>query len=290
MRTIKLTLSYDGSAYWGWQSQPDKPTVQETVELAIQKVTGETLRVLASGRTDTGVHALGQVASFRTASNLSPAVFLRAINANLPFDIAVLDATEVAHDFHPIRDAVRKRYRYIIQDGPVRDVFMRRYAWQYNYGRLNAEAMHCAAQSLLGTHDFSSFESSGAERVSSVRTISDLFVRRVAVGDFSSMFGGARNDSTRQDRAGEGGLVILEVESNGFLYNMVRAIVGTLVQVGRGSEPENWVADVLHAQDRSTAGPTAPPQGLFLVRVDYRPESLLLSQQERCGSPTSSPE
>lgn len=245
MRAIKLILAYDGTAYAGWQSQPDRPTLQETLETAIRQITGESVRTLASGRTDAGVHALGQVAAFRTNSRLAPDELCRALNAVLPRDVAVLDAAEVDAQFHPIRDARRKRYRYTIHDGPTRDVFCRAYCW--HFGRpLNAESMHRAAQSLLGTHDFSSFETSGAPRKTSVRTISDIFVR-----PSSDHF------------------IILEVEADGFLYNMVRAIAGTLVEVGRGAERESWVRDVLESADRRRAGPTAPPEGLCLVRVDY---------------------
>jgi tRNA pseudouridine38-40 synthase len=245
MRTIKLTLAYDGTGYAGWQVQSDRPTVQSTLEAAIEKITGQRSRTIASGRTDAGVHALGQVVGFRTDTHLSPEVLARALNAELPRDIAVLEAAEVAEGFHPIRDVVRKRYRYVLHDGPVRDVFRRAYCWHYCGGRLDADAMHRAAQTLLGQHDFSSFETAGAERGTSVRTVSDIFARR------------------------SGDWITVEVEADGFLYNMVRAIVGTLVEVGRGARPESWVGEVLEAADRSAAGPTAPPQGLFLVQVDY---------------------
>jgi len=248
VRTLKLTLAYDGAAYAGWQVQPGRNTVQGALEAALAKVTGAPVRVVASGRTDAGVHALGQVAGFTTDSPLGPAVLLRALNAELPRDVAVLEAVEVHEGFHPIHDAVRKRYRYLIHDGPVRDVFRRGYCWQHP-GRLDAGAMHRAAQALVGKHDFSSFESSGAERLSSVRTVYAISVGR--------------------GRGAEGHLVTTEVEADGILYNMVRAIVGTLVEVGRGARPESWPAEVLQAADRRAGGPTAPPQGLFLVRVEY---------------------
>ena len=249
MRTLKLTIAYDGTAYAGWQCQPDRPTVQQTLETALEKITGESIHTLASGRTDAGVHALGQVVGFRTASRLPPDVFVRALNANLPADIAVLDAAEASDDFHAIRDVVRKRYRYVIHDGPIRDVFLRHFNWHYTYGRLDAEAMRRASVGLLGTHDFSSFESSGAERATSIRTIFELTVKR--------------------GRAGDDDFIVIEVEADGFLYNMVRSMVGTLVEVGRGAQPESWPGEVLLAVDRRTAGPTAPPQGLFLVKVEY---------------------
>jgi tRNA pseudouridine38-40 synthase len=265
VRTFKLTIAYDGTAYAGWQYQCDVPTVQETLENAIAAATGQRVRVLASGRTDAGVHALGQVVGFSTDSTLSPDVLRRAINANLPPDIAVLEVAEAPDGFHPISHAIRKRYRYVIHDGPVRDVFQRRYAWDYSRGRLDAEAMHRAAAALLGNHDFRSFETSGAPRPTTVRTVFDISVRRGRAGQ-----GGAEPlDMKPQPVVAPDDYITIEVEADGFLYNMVRAIVGTLVQVGRGYRPESWPAEVLRAADRRAAGPTAPPQGLFLVRVEY---------------------
>jgi len=248
MRCIKLTLAYDGTAYAGWQLQADQSTVQGTLEAAIRQVTGTGGRTLASGRTDAGVHALGQVVGFRTESALAPDVLRRALNANLPADVVVLEAEEAPAGFHPIRDARRKRYRYVIYDGPVRDVFRRHYAWHVGC-RLDAPAMHRAAAALRGTHDFRSFETTGAPRKSTVRTVSDIWVRR-------------GSDA-------ESNLVTLEVEADGFLYNMVRAITGTLVEIGRGAREESWAGAVLRAADRRRAGPTAPPQGLFLLWVKY---------------------
>ncbi|MBN2217545.1 MAG: tRNA pseudouridine(38-40) synthase TruA [Pirellulales bacterium] len=274
MRAIKLILAYDGTAYAGWQSQPDRPTLQETLETAIRQITGESVRALASGRTDAGVHALGQVAAFRTHSKLVPDELCRALNAVLPRDVAVLDVAEVDARFHPIRDARRKRYRYTIHDGPTRDVFCRAYCW--HFGRaLDAESMHRAAQSLLGSHDFSSFETSGAPRKTSVRTISDIFVRRLRDCPVFRPTNAAmpadadRNAGLSSCRPSRDHFIILEVEADGFLYNMVRAIAGTLVEVGRGAERESWVRDVLESADRRRAGPTAPPEGLCLVQVDY---------------------
>jgi tRNA pseudouridine38-40 synthase len=247
MRTLKLTLAYDGTAYAGWQVQPGQRTLQGTLEAALAKITRETIRVTASGRTDAGVHALGQVVSFHTESSLPADVFQRALNAELPDDMVVLAAAEAPAGFHAIRDAVRKRYRYLLHDGRVSDVFRRHEVWHYREP-LDAAAMHRAAQALLGKHDFRSFESAW-QRTSSVRTIFDISVVR--------------------GRSGDENLIALEVEADGFLYNMVRAIVGTLVEVGRGTRGESWSAEVLAAQDRRTAGMTAPPQGLFLLRVEY---------------------
>lgn len=249
MRTIKLTLAYDGSDFVGWQIQRNQCSVQSALEAAIEKITGCRSSALASGRTDAGVHALGQVASFRTESPLPVEVLRRALNAELPQSIAVLEAVEVPATFHPIRHAVRKRYRYVIHDGPIRDVIQRRYCWHFYQGRLDAEAMNRAAAALAGTHDFSSFQTSGAPRKTTVRTVFEICVGR--------------------GRGGQEDFITLEIEANGFLYNMVRTIVGTLVEVGRGVRPETWPGEVLQAMDRCVAGQTAPPQGLFLVKVDY---------------------
>jgi tRNA pseudouridine38-40 synthase len=293
MRTFKLTIAYDGTAYAGWQFQVDRPTVQATLENAIRKVTGEPIRVLASGRTDAGVHALGQVVAFSTSSLLPPEVFCRAINANLPADVAVLELSAAPEGFHPISRVRRKRYRYVIHDGPVRDVFERHYAWHCACGRLDAAAMDRAAAALLGTHDFRSFQSAGAPRPTSVRTIFEIFVRRGRAGqggesgirdwglgirdegrepgDAISIVASTTNAPRPPSRGASDSadFITIEVEADGFLYNMVRAIVGTLVEVGRGRRSETWPGEVLRAANRRAAGPTAPPQGLFLVRVEY---------------------
>jgi tRNA pseudouridine38-40 synthase len=245
MRNIRFVLSYDGTEFRGWQTQPGHRTVQETLERAIANVTGEErVRCNASGRTDSGVHATGQVVNFYTASPHSPEVLLKAVNANLPADIVIRAADEVSQSFDANRDALRKLYRYVIHDGPVPDVFQRRYAWHCKW-RLDVDAMRRASEPLLGRHDFHSFESDWPNRLSSIRTITHLTVNRV--GDF----------------------IWIDVEADGFLYNMVRAIAGTLINVGRGYWPESRVAEILNAEDRREAGPTAPPEGLFLMRVTY---------------------
>jgi tRNA pseudouridine38-40 synthase len=244
MRNIKLIISYDGTEFSGWQRQPDRRTVQQVLEEAIGQLTGTVPISNASGRTDAGVHALGQVVHFYTCSNHKPQVFIKALNATLPVDLRVLEATEVPQSFHCTFDAKTKMYRYIIDNGPVADPFQRRYA-DHHYQRLDEQAMHRAAQSLKGRHDFHSFETNWPNRASSVRTITYIAVIR------------------------HGNQVWIEVEADGFLYNMVRSITGTLVLVGLGRRPESWVGEALQAENRSAAGPTAPPQGLFLVRVNY---------------------
>ncbi|MFV2066373.1 MAG: tRNA pseudouridine(38-40) synthase TruA [Pirellulales bacterium] len=250
MRWLKLTLAYDGTRYAGWQTQVDQTTLQGTLEVAVGRVCGERIRVAGSGRTDAGVHALGQVASFSTNSRLPADTLCRAFNAQLPHDMAVLSVDEVPHGFHARRDAVRKVYRYHIDNGAVPDLFARHYRWHVR-GPLDADAMARAAGPLTGRHDFRSFEASGGRRRSSLRTVSRL-------------------DVTCRPKSG-GHEICFDVQANGFLYNMVRNLVGTLVEVGRGRRSEAWPTEVLGAHDRRQAGPTAPPQGLFLVRVDYEP-------------------
>jgi tRNA pseudouridine38-40 synthase len=247
LRNIKLTLSYDGTDFHGWQRQPGLRTVQETLEEAMGRLTGARPTATASGRTDAGVHALGQVVHFYTDSRHSPDVFVKALNAMLPRDVRVLAAAEMPQSFHATLDARSKRYRFIIDNGTVASPFHLRYSWHV-CRPLDVEAMNRAAGALLGRHDFRSFETDWPNRTSSVRTVLDLGV------DLKD------------------NLVAIEVEADGFLYNMVRAIAGTLVLVGTGKKPESWVGDVLRAEDRVEAGPTAPPQGLFLVRVRYGTE------------------
>jgi tRNA pseudouridine38-40 synthase len=244
MPNIRLVISYDGTDFHGWQTQPDYRTVQQVLEEAIHAVTGHRPHANASGRTDTGVHAAGQVVNFHTPSALAPEALVRALNANLPADVVVKSAEVVPQSFDANRDAKRKLYRYVIHDGATPDVFQRKYCYHHKR-RLDAAAMARAAVPLRGRHDFHSFETDWPNRLSSVRTVTHLAVSRFA--DW----------------------IWIDVEADGFLYNMVRAIAGTLINVGRGYWPEGEVEAILRAEDRTRAGPTAPAQGLFLMRVTY---------------------
>lgn len=250
MRNIKLVLGYDGTDFFGWQTQPGFRTVQDTLQQAIHALTGETVYANASGRTDTGVHAVAQVVNFFSNTRHSPEVLVRAINAHLPTDVVVRAAEDMPQAFDANHDAQRKLYRYVIRDAEVPDPFMHRYCFQSRH-RLNEAAMARAAEALRGRHDFHSFETHWPNRMSSVRTITHLAVNRI------------------------GEWIWLDVEADGFLYNMVRAIAGTLMYVGRGHWPESRVAEILSTEDRTQAGPTAPPQGLFLMRVTYEPRPVV---------------
>lgn len=244
MRNIKLTLAYDGTDFHGWQRQPSLRTVQQTLEDALHELTGERLNTTASGRTDAGVHALGQVVHFLTVSNHSTDTFVRALNALLSPDVRVYSAEDKPQAFHATLDARCKRYRYVIDNGRYADPFQLRYAWHISRP-LDIEKMAAASASLRGRHDFHSFETDWPNRTSSVRTILDLAIGRT------------------------GSRVTIEAEADGFLYNMVRSIAGTLMLVGAGRRPESWVGEVLAAADRTAAGPTAPAKGLFLLQVHY---------------------
>ncbi len=248
MPTFRLTLAYDGTGFAGWQRQPQARTVQGELEAGIERITQQPSKCIASGRTDAGVHALGQVVSFQSETKLAGDVLCKALNAELPEDMLVFEVAETAPSFHALRDAVRKRYRYVIQDGRLPDLFDRKYVWHV-YQRLDVPAMQQAAAALVGTHDFASFETAGSPRLSTVRTVFDLSVER--------------HPAELTDR------VVIEVEADGFLYNMVRNITGTLVAVGQGKERPTWPAHVLALKDRTQAGMTAPARGLFLVWVEY---------------------
>lgn len=251
-RTFALTIAYDGTDFAGWQVQPNQKTIQGTLQHAITKATGQQVTVTGSGRTDAGVHALGQVASCRFSTwTASDDALLKAINSRLPDAIVVSHVHSAPVDFHAIRDCIGKRYRYQIQVRGQRDPFGHRYRWRLRR-RVDVSLMQRAAAKIIGHRDFSSFESAGARRKSSVRDVRDCAV-------------------TPESRFAENGHLAIEVEANGFLYNMVRNIVGSLVEVGFGKQSPEWIDDVLERHNRIYAGQTAPPQGLFLKEVFYRP-------------------
>lgn len=264
MKQVRLTIAYDGSRFAGWQIQPDRPTIQGEIEAAFERLTGLPVRAQSAGRTDAGVHALGQVAAIRTETDLPNERILMGMQHFLPEEITIREVKTVPFDFHPAFSATSKTYRYVMLASRARNPFLRSYAWRV-YHDLDETAMRAAAQLLIGRHDFRCFQSTGSPRSTTVRTIFDLTVTRCNLWPIL--------DATAQppdDPAGPG--IIIEVTGNGFLYNMVRAIAGTLYEVGIGKRSAQSVADVLRTGNRAEAGQTAPAQGLFLVRVDYNLE------------------
>ncbi|MDU4862768.1 MAG: tRNA pseudouridine(38-40) synthase TruA [Terrisporobacter othiniensis] len=243
MRNLKLTIQYDGIKYCGWQKQPNSSGIQGTIEYAIYEITKEKVNIIGSGRTDAGVHALGQVANFKTNSNIPAARIPDALNAKLPKDISIIDCQEVSDDFHSRYSATGKIYRYLIYNKPYRSPLYKDISYHVRYN-LDIEKMRVEAQSLLGTHEFKGFMSSGSSVKDTVRTIHNISIEE------------------------SGDLIVLEVEGNGFLYNMVRIIVGTLVDIGRG-RIDKPLEEIIASQDRGEAGHTAPAHGLFLKKVHY---------------------
>ena len=248
MRTLKLTLAYDGTAYVGWQRQQNGVSVQELVEGAFQPLAarpdGSAPTVIGAGRTDAGAHALGQVASVNVEFDLPAVKIQRALNNRLPFDIRVVDVVDAKPGFHARYHATGKSYRYRLVTRPVMSPFDRLYAWHVP-GRCDVDAMRRAATGLAGRHDFASFQASGSPVADTVRTMHRVEVRDV------------------------GGEVVVEVDGDGFLRHMVRAMAGTLADVGVGGRPADSMGAILAARDRGAAGPTAPAHGLTLLAVRY---------------------
>ena len=245
MRTIKLLIEYDGTHYLGWQVQPKGSTIQGVLEDKIKLLTGEPVRLFGSGRTDSGVHAFGQVAHFKTKSQMDIRTMQRALNSLLPHDIAIQKLEEVDENFHARRHSKSKIYEYRILNRSLRPVFDREYVW-YIPQKLKFREMKKATQSLIGEHDFSAFRSVGSPTRTAIRKVIRVEWKR--------------------DR---NGFIRFEIEANGFLKQMVRAIVGTLVEVGKGKLAAVEFSEILESKDRKKAGPTAPARGLFLKEVKY---------------------
>lgn len=250
-----LGIEYDGSAFFGWQMQRESPTVQETLQQAIGKVANEPVSVVCAGRTDTGVHARCQVAHFDTAAERDERSWILGINSNLPKTAVVHWVRSVSDDFHARFTALARHYQYEILNRWVRPANERGRVTGFRKP-LDAGAMHRAAQALLGEHDFSAFRSSGCKANHAVRDIQAIGVER------------------------QGNRVTVNVTANGFLYHMVRNIVGTLLDVGTGERAEGWVKEVLDTGDRTRAGATAPPDGLYFQGVRYPPGSGIPEQPE----------
>ncbi len=245
LRNIRLVIEYDGTNYLGWQVQAEGLTVQGMIEEKLAVLTGEAIHLIGSGRTDAGTHALGQVANFKTRSQMEVHAFQKALNSLLPPDIVIREVEEVGEDFNARRSAKSKIYEYRIWNRSIRSAFHREYAWHHPQ-RLNIREMKIATRILIGEHDFSSFRSVGTPTRTAIRKV------------FRAEW--------KRDKEG---FLRFEIEANGFLKQMVRAIVGTLVEIGRGRIGVDEFRRILDSRDRSLAGPTAPAHGLFLKEVLY---------------------
>ncbi len=254
IRNLKIMVAYDGTDFAGWQVQPDAPTIQGLLAQAIGRVTGEKVLPQGSGRTDAGVHALAQVATFPTESAVPTENFLKALNDSLPAAVRVLEVEEVAEEFHARHSARGKTYRYRIFRGAICPPFLARYVWHYPYP-LDEEAMRSAAKLVEGEHDFTSFAAVDAER------------GRDGVTDSAERSNVRRIFSSRWERDGEE--LVYTVKGSGFLHHMVRNLVGTFILVGKGTLRAEDVTRILGARDRSAAGATAPGSGLYLMGVEY---------------------
>ena len=262
MRNLKLILSYDGTDFAGWQVQPDAATVQGTLASAIGRITGEKVLPQGSGRTDAGVHALAQVATFATESPVPAANFVKALNDILPASVRVIEAEEAAAGFHARKSARAKTYRYRIDREAVCPPFLARYVWHYPYP-LDEAAMVRAAALVEGEHDFTSFAAVDPERNASVAALRD---------EKNAMEHGEPSNTRRIFSSGwerQGSEFVYTVRGSGFLHHMVRNLVGTFILVGKGTLQIDDVTRILEARNRSAAGATAPAGGLFLVGVEY---------------------
>jgi len=260
-RVLKLTVAYDGTAYVGWQRQAEGVSIQGLLEEALARLDGAPVVVHGAGRTDAGVHALGQVASARVVAAHEPCVIKRALNGILPDDVRVLEVEEAAAEFHARYSALGKAYEYRIWEGDVQPPFARTWSWHVPRS-LDVMAMDRAARRLEGRHDFSAFQSAGSRVTSAVRTVTCARAEARAPSAVVARESGAC-----------GRLVVVRIEADGFLRHMVRAVVGTLVEVGDGRREEASIPGLLEARDRSASGATAPALGLVLVGVAYAPAS-----------------
>lgn len=245
MKRVRIVVAYDGTDYCGWQIQPNGVTIEEVLNKCLKALTGEEIRVIGASRTDSGVHALGNVAVFDTESRIPPERMAYAMNQRLPEDIVVVRSEEVPLDWHPrYQSQIRKTYEYHIYNAKSQNPLRRRYAAFVSFS-LDIEKMREGAAYLMGTHDFASFCCIRSNVEDTVRTIDDIQIRQ------------------------EGPEITLKVSGSGFLYNMVRIIAGTLIRVGRGFYTPEMVREILEARERTSAGVTAPPEGLVLVEVCY---------------------
>ena len=244
MKNFKFIISYDGSRYFGWERQPGRDTIQGKLEAVLTRMCGTDVQVIGAGRTDAGVHARVYVANFRTSARIPCDRIPYALNTHLPEDIVVTNALEVHEDFNAIGSCVKKEYTYLIYNSGIRDPFYVNRAWFYPK-HLDETVMQRAADCFIGTHDFAAVRSVGTDVKSTVRTVYDYKVER------------------------DGDLISLRVSANGFLYNMARAMAGTCVYAAEGKFPPEAVAQILLNGDRTAAGPTVPPGGLYMTQLWY---------------------
>lgn len=256
MRNLKITLEYNGTNYAGWQTQKHK-TIQATLEKTLCRILSEKIKVIGSGRTDAGVHAFGQVANFRTKSTLSAERIQSALNALLPSDIAVTKAEEVDLKFHAIRNTKSKVYRYTILNRPHRSALLKDRVYFCRFP-LDINLMRRESRCLLGRHDFKTFCASASNAKNTVRTIKDIGIKKIAYNPLSV---------TQKQK--DYSLIVIDIEADGFLYNMVRSIVGTLIDIGRARFKPGSLKKILLSKDRSRSGTTAPSCGLCLLKVKY---------------------
>jgi tRNA pseudouridine38-40 synthase len=262
MRTLKLTLAYDGAAYVGWQRQARGVSVQGLVEDALSRIDGRAVTVVSAGRTDAGVHANGQVARAVVRSRLDVSTIHRALNAILPPDVRVLRVVPASDAFHPRVDARSKTYQYWWWNAPVSSPSVRGWCWHVTHP-LDASAMDEAARALEGRHDVAAFQSTGTAITSTTRTVTRSRVWSLSCGPCSAW------PLVSRLAPADGRFVVFEIVADGFLRHMVRAIAGTLVEVGDGRRPPGCVPHILASGDRAQAGPTAPAHGLVLIGVEY---------------------
>lgn len=268
MRRVMLTVAYDGTAYRGWQIQTGQETIEGVLNRCIGELTGETVEVIGASRTDSGVHAMGNLAVFDTQSLIPAEKFSYALNQRLPEDIRIQNSEEVAVDFHPRHCSSRKTYEYRIYNAPFALPVKRLYSY-FTYVPLDVERMRQGAAFLVGEHDFKSFCSVDTQAQTTVRRIDSVEVWEE--GTFGIKYApadeNAHTDGTKEAQMGRE--IVIRVAGRGFLYNMVRIIAGTLMEVGRGRIPPERVKDILAACDRQAAGPTAPACGLTLVGYEF---------------------
>lgn len=278
MKRIKLTVAYDGTNYHGWQVQPNADTIEGELNKAISELTGEQIEVIGASRTDAGVHALGNVAVFDTESRIPGEKFSYALNQRLTEDIIIQKSEEVDRDFHPRYQECRKTYEYTILNRrfPLPEY---RNTAHFDYGNLDIEAMKKACKAFIGEHDFAGFCSAGAQVKTTVRTIYSLEVECMELGGVQRENHAEKKTECEKISAdvniknGEeqenNRLIKIRVNGNGFLYNMVRIIAGTLLEVGKGNVAPEQMEDIIKSADRKEAGPTAPAKGLKLVEIRY---------------------